>query len=78
MLRVRGKYEEEGGEEVDQYVRASLGAACCAPTKDRHASIMGGEKPGLGLANWPEVDLAEKALRALGDNHLDGMGYIFR
>ena len=38
----------------------------------------GREKLGLGFAEGAEVDFAEEALRALGDEHFYGVGYVFR
>jgi len=32
----------------------------------------------LGFAKRAEVDFAEEASWALGDDHFDGMGYVFR
>jgi primase-polymerase (primpol)-like protein len=36
------------------------------------------EKSVLRFANRAEVDFAEEALRALSNDHFDGVGYVFR
>jgi hypothetical protein len=46
--------------------------------KIRRAKLIADKKSALGFLNGAEVDFAEEALRALGDDHFDGVGYVFR
>ena len=41
------------------------------------ASLIVGEKSRLGFANGAEMDFAEEALGALGDDHFERVRYIF-
>jgi hypothetical protein len=63
-----------GGEKaLDPFARP-VGARRAAPLEKTRRAQPLGEKSALRFASGTEVDFAEEALRALGDDHFDGVG----